>query len=179
MRPREPRRKVLLNARMRLGASWGNARILNISSRGLLIEGESAPPRGSYVEVRRGQHVIVARVIWTDSSRFGLFTQDPLSVEQIVSEPNRAAAPCPGTDAALVERRSAARIQEAHAQRLDASRQAGRAFQFAAMVAFGTSAAVAAYEGVQQSLACPMSQVTAALSHDEAPSCETLVATSR
>ncbi len=165
---------------MRLGASWGNARILNISSRGLLVESADAPQRGSYVEVRRGQHVIVARVVWSDSTRFGLLTQDPLSVEHIVSEPDRAAAPRdPAADAAQVERRFAARLKESQAQRFEISRQAARAFQFAAIAACGTSAAIAGYASVRQSLGCPMSHVSAMLAHQEAPACETLVAGAR
>jgi hypothetical protein len=54
MKTREPRRKVLVGARIRHGLKWDDIRILNVSSRGLCLHSRDAPPRGIYVKLRRG-----------------------------------------------------------------------------------------------------------------------------
>src|SRR3954453_8262022 len=82
---REWRRSVLLKARIRTGAGWSDACILNISSRGMLIHAIRASDRGSIVEVRQGEHVIRARVVWSDGARAGLRADERLPVEQILS----------------------------------------------------------------------------------------------
>ena len=53
-RPRELRRRVVIPARLRTGAQWTDACILNISSRGLLIRTARPVPEGSFVDVRKG-----------------------------------------------------------------------------------------------------------------------------
>ena len=51
---------------MRVGAAWRDARILNLSSRGLMIKAErAAAAAATTLELRRGRHVIIARVMWT------------------------------------------------------------------------------------------------------------------
>src|SRR5512141_1251257 len=100
MKAREPRRKVMLKARLRIGAAWRDACILDLSTRGLMIQANEPLRGGSYIEIRRGQHVIIARVMWTRDRRCGLLTQDPLSTEAIIAEPDRsqAAGPVPPTE---------------------------------------------------------------------------------
>jgi len=63
---------VLVPARLRDGASWSDACILNISSRGMMIHTGRPIRRGCEVELRRGEHMIVARVMWRDGARAGL-----------------------------------------------------------------------------------------------------------
>src|SRR5690349_16447421 len=92
MKQREPRRNVLIRARMRNGPSWADVNIRNISSRGLMVQAASSPPRGSYVELRRGRHAIVARVAWSNGRRFGVQTQDRLDVDAIVAEPDQSSS---------------------------------------------------------------------------------------
>src|SRR5579872_7025211 len=84
-RPRELRRRVVLPARMRAGAQWSDASILNISSRGLMIHSGRAGPTGSTLELRRGSHVIIAKVMWRDGSRAGLRSDARLPMEDILS----------------------------------------------------------------------------------------------
>jgi hypothetical protein len=60
---------VLIEARLRQDRGWTDARILNISRRGLMVRSPAAPLHGTYVEVSRGTHRIVARVVWV--SRIG------------------------------------------------------------------------------------------------------------
>src|SRR3954466_7284207 len=84
-KPRELRRRVVLPARMRIGSAWSDACILNISTRGLLIHTSSAMPSSGVVELRRGEHVIVARVAWREGSRAGLCAEERVPVEEIMT----------------------------------------------------------------------------------------------
>ena len=83
-RPREPRTRVCLPARMRFGTSWTNITILNISSRGLMARADALPSNRSYVEIRRGQNAtIVGKVVWHDDRHFGIRTQDRISLSMM------------------------------------------------------------------------------------------------
>lgn len=163
MKPREPRRKVMIRARMRSGAVWGDINILDISSRGMLIQADSAPSRGAYLEVRRGRHAIIARVVWTNDRRFGVWTQDRLSVEAVIREPDLSGPEARDgrCESPPLERRAPdrRRLGDRHEQ----SRHAGRAFEFLCLAAAGAALAMLAFAFVEQTLAAPLSQVTAAL----------------
>lgn len=161
MKLREVRRRVLIPARMRVGVSWGDVSILDISSRGMLIQAIQAPPRGTYLEVRRGRHVIVARVVWTQDRKFGIFTQDRLSVEAIISEPDRSApeARRPCDDAPPVERR----VQQSSGDRHERSRAAARVIEFGVLGFVAASAAAAGYELVSGALQRPLVEAAGAL----------------
>ena len=52
-----------------------------------MIHSARAGPSGSIVELRRGDLVIVARVVWQDGARVGLQSDDPISVQDILSRP--------------------------------------------------------------------------------------------
>src|SRR5215213_7636016 len=84
-RPRELRRRVLLPARIRTSAGWGDACILNISSRGLLIHSNGKASDDGVVELRHGPLVITARVAWRNGQRIGLASEERLPVDQIVT----------------------------------------------------------------------------------------------
>jgi len=83
--PREVRRRVVLPARLRTGVQWSDTCILNISSRGLMIHSGKPAPKGSLVELRRGEHVIIARIAWRDGARVGLCAEDRVPIEEIMS----------------------------------------------------------------------------------------------
>src|SRR3954469_20277596 len=83
-RNRELRRRVVLPARIRTESGWGDACILNISSRGLLIHSGQAPAEGSTVELRHGVHAVTARVVWSDGPRVGLCANGRLPIEQFL-----------------------------------------------------------------------------------------------
>lgn len=158
MKPREPRRKTLVRARMNAGEAWHDACILNISSSGLGMQAASPPPRGAYLEIRRGLHVIVGRVMWSREHRFGIRAQDRLPVDLLADNPE-AALPqgaCPRP----VERRSARRVRLSAHER---SRNAGRRIEyaFAAVLALCIASFVATE--VHSVLAAPADMVTAAL----------------
>ena len=158
MKPREERQKVMIKARMRSGASWHDVCILNLSLHGAGIQAPEPPERGSYVEIRRGSHVLIARVAWSKGHRAGLRSQDPIFIQSLVAEPNAAAqSKAPGLP---VERRRAPRTVR---QRHDRSRLLGRTMEFACFVIAAGAVALAAFGAVEQALAQPLSQISAAL----------------
>lgn len=83
----------MIKARLRDGALWSDALIINMSSRGLLVRSDQSPNRGSYLEIRRGPYVIVARVVWANADRFGVQTQDIVPSERLMTDPTAAPAP--------------------------------------------------------------------------------------
>jgi hypothetical protein len=149
----------VIGARMRLGVRWSDVCILNLSSRGLMARSADVPQPGSYVEMRRGRHIIVARVVWTDDQRFGAMTQDVLPLDQIVHEPESASAVATGTSPP--ERRQTAR--RATAVRHERTRQISRAMEFGFILFCGLSIGAAGIVSLQQAFARPLSMVSTVL----------------
>jgi hypothetical protein len=149
----------MINARMRDGGSWSDLCILNMSSRGLM--GRSAvPPRpGSFVEVRRGPYVIVARVVWTKEQMFGVSTQDVVPIDDIVANKAIPMAPpggLPPPERRRHRRRPALSLEER-------SGQCARILQFSFITALGCSVAVAGAATLHDALAKPMATIAATL----------------
>lgn len=154
--PRELRRRVMIPARLRNGAQWTDACILNISSRGLLVHSPRGVPQGSTVELRRGEHVIVAQVVWRDGLRIGLQAEDRLPMDEIISL-DRAATLQLTAGVAQGERRKQRRSPAMEA------RLRGRAMEFISVGVIAASLAVTIWSMVEQALARPMAAVAAAL----------------
>ena len=155
-RPRELRRRVLLPARMRMDSSWCDACILNISSRGLMIHVGGGAPNGDTVELRRGHHVIVARVVWRDGSRAGLHSDDRLPVEEILSLSQAPALQLTAAGA-FVDRRKQPRREHEH------SRWRARWLEFASVTVVGAGLAATVFSIVESALSKPMDAVRVAL----------------
>jgi len=157
MKTREPRHKVLVRARMKAGAGWHDACILNISTRGMMLQAADPPGRGSYLEIRRGAQVIVARVMWTRSHRFGIKSQDLLPIDAITADAAPPPTRCADPDG---ERRVNERpTLGAHEQ----SRIRGRVMEYGFAAALAVVVAVFAASEVYQLLARPTSVIAAAL----------------
>ena len=152
-RPRELRRRVVLPARLRLGEIWGDACILNISSRGLLIQAPRGAEQGSLVELRRGEHAILARVIWRLGARAGLRAEECLPVDDILAMGQAPSLQLTSVSGRLIIKR------RTH----DGSRLRGRAIEFAGIVFVAALLAVAGFIMVEQALAKPLALVGAAL----------------
>jgi hypothetical protein len=155
-RPRELRRRVVLPARIRHGASWSDACILNMSSRGLLINTSRPAPAGTEIELRRGDHMIVARVMWRDGAKAGLQADDRLPVEDIMTF-GQAQGLQLTAGGERFERRVQPRLGD---QR---HRWRARALEFAGVVVAGASLASAAVLLVEEAFARPLAAVQAAL----------------
>ena len=155
---------MLIRARMRYGASWKDICILNLSSRGMMVRSSVAPLPGSYVEMRRGSHVIVARVVWANDYKFGVLTQDRLPVDALASG---GAVAKPIADIP-VERRATPRRPNRLDDRHAASRLIGRLLEYGFILIVGVSAAVGGFVTVQEAFASPLAVISNALSGEEA-----------
>jgi hypothetical protein len=164
MKSREPRRKVLVRTRIRSGAAWYDASILNISSRGMLLQAADPPVRGSYLELRRGALVIVAKVMWRESRRFGVKTQDELPIQAIV---DNVAVQELGEGVRLGDRRRQERLRLPADQR---SRQQGRIIEYGFAMALSVALSIFAAAQVYSMLASPLAAVGDALTGGTAPS---------
>lgn len=156
-RPRELRRRVVIPARLRTGAQWTDACILNISSRGLLIRTARPVPEGSFVEVRKGDHAITARVAWRSGGRVGLHSDERLPVEEIMSSSSAQALRLVAEHGKFVERRRQPRA------RSDDARLRGRAIEFVGIGGLVLALALSIWGMAQQALAVPLERVEAAL----------------
>jgi hypothetical protein len=156
-RPRELRRRVMLPARVRVGASWSDACILNISSRGLMIRLPNRVDEGSVVEIRRGDHAILARVVWRKGGQAGLQADERLPVEEIMTLAQASALQVTAADSLAMERRRKPRPGH------EDSRLRGRAMQFIGTLAIAAALSVAAGSMVHRALAQPLALVGAAL----------------
>lgn len=144
---------------MRVGASWSDARILNLSTRGMMIQSGTVPQRGNYLEIRRGQHVVVARVVWSEAQRFGVQTQDPVCADALIQDAvsNSTTAHC---GSSVAERRSLPRpARECH----EASRNRGRVMEFATLAVLGVASAFLFFATIDELLGRPLSALEAAL----------------
>jgi len=159
MEPREPRNKVLVKARMQCGAQWRDVCILNYSAHGLGMACDAAPPHGTYLEIRRGPYIIVARVAWVRGHRFGARTQDPVSHVAIVGKvaPAGRSADCGGP----VERRLAPRAVKAPIRH--ESRHLGRAMEFGSVVLALAAGAAALGQSAHLALAAPIARIVSVL----------------
>src|SRR5205823_4088373 len=113
--------------------------------------------QGSTVELRRGDHVIVARVVWRDGARVGLRTDERLPVEEIISLEQAQVLRLTGVHAAVAERRTRRRAAVVDA------RLRGRAMEFVSVGIIAASMAVTVWSMAEQALARPMAAVAAAL----------------
>ena len=156
-RPRELRRRVVLPARLRTGTQWSDTCILNISSRGLMIHSGRPLSQGNFVELRRGDHVIVARVVWRDGARVGLHSDERLPVGEIISFSATQTLRLIAADGAVIERRKRPRPAS------DDARLRGRTLQFAATAAIAASLAISVWIMAERAFARPFGLVVNAL----------------
>lgn len=164
MERREPRLSILIQSEVRSDATWRNAWIFNLSTRGMALQASSPPARGTYIEVRRGQHTIVARVVWVNGARFGVRSQDPVPVEAMLCNLEPLKAVC--RDARDRQGAKRTRAVPSISCQHEKSRMTGRAFEFACLVALGGSAALVAVGLCKQALERPLASLGAALAQD-------------
>lgn len=163
MKPRESRKKVLLRARMRAGATWSDACIVNASSRGFGMQSAQPPTRGTFVEVRKGHHCIVARVVWASGHRFGVRTQDLIDLHAITAEGvsgNKQRSENIEAQAAPVRAKD---LPERSDQTAERSRFLARSMEHAWVALAALTAAVFLFDGLQQAFAKPMSRIISGL----------------
>lgn len=141
---------------MRVGQRWLNACILNISSRGLLVQANGIET-GSTIELRRGEHVIVARVVWREGGKAGLRSEERLSVDDISTVDRPGSLQLTAPPGASAERRREPR------PRRDESRARGRLLEFVGTTAIGICLSAAVLMMIGQAAAKPLAMVKSAL----------------
>lgn len=167
-RPREERRTISLNARLRFDDGWRDVTIGNVSSRGLMLRGSALPQRGTFIEVRHHNLCIVGRVVWSQGLRAGVRTQDLVDVPTLIGSPTARIRK------ADLERRRVSKTLKGRApalssvDRAEASRRFGRIFEWSAIAAGGALLAIGAADAAFSALEAPMGKVREALqqSHD-------------
>lgn len=155
----------MIAARLHDGRGWYDANVLNISARGLMLQVAEPPPRGAYIEIRRGAHVIVGRVIWTTADRFGARAQDRLEIDSLIANSSTARQVTQAAPDVPFERRTQPRpdhLQWRHAR----NQQKGRALQFAVIVGFSFALAACAYTAVADTLSRPLKEIGLQLGTD-------------
>lgn len=165
MKHRDPRRKTLVQARIQHGAARQNVSILDISSRGMLMQSVTPPECGAYVEIQRGRQVIVARVVWTNHQRFGVRTQDDLIFADLLQSPSGPASaqePAQNPDPSP-SHHAAQRKHSATSAAYNRSRHLSRATEFVSIAMVGAIAATMAIGAVVEALASPMLKILTAL----------------
>ena len=156
LKPREERQRVMLPARMRSISGWSDACILNISRRGLLVYSKGSAQPGSFVEIRRGGQLVVARVVWRRNQRIGLHSPDPVRVEDIITAKTAASAVQSSAAQRTVERRLVPRDHQ-H------SRHRARAIEFMTIVLTATALVGAAVATVEDAFVTPLAAVRTVL----------------
>ena len=159
---REPRRTVILKARMRDGDGWRAVTICNISSRGLMAKCPAPPAKGGYIEVRHRSVCIVGRVVWSQGSRFGIRTQDKIDIAGLL-DASAQKGNGTGEAAGTAERRSTARPDPDLSARIAASRHFARAFDWSIIVLACVVGASFIFGAASTALKAPMQKVAAAL----------------
>lgn len=154
MKAREPRRKVVVPARLNAGPKWVDAVILNVSSRGMLVRSDTPMAVGTYVDLRRGRQVIIGRAVWIDGNQFGVLAQDRIDIEALLGELSRPSS----ADGPRPERRADPQRASgmSASQRADRNWQLGALFQYvvmgAAVLAAAGYAAMIVHDLLSQSL---------------------------
>ena len=120
----------------------------------------AAPACGSYLELRRGQHVIVVRVVWSDGLQFGAQAQSRLVPSDVIEGGSPPASPAGQTAGAMTERRLLPRVQE---QSHEQSRWRARGLEYMGIAAFAAVLAFLAYDASQQALARSLAAVDSSL----------------
>jgi hypothetical protein len=161
-RQREPRKPVRVPVRLKDDAGWCDAQIVNVSERGLMAMCAEPPPRGSYVEIRRGGYVMVGHVAWTADDRFGARVRERIVLDDLLRPvvPGRTSQR-PGAECEVRVRTPRAPTLE---ERAAASARFARAFDFAAVAIAASVMAVLATTVVTAVFSEPLVKVERVLS---------------
>lgn len=160
--PREERRTVFVTCRMRDDSGWSDMTICNLSSRGLMAKCNAAPPRGSFIEIRRGGLSIVGQVRWSRDNRVGIRTQEMIDVSSLLGGG-------PVTDAPQADRRARPREDRgAHSRPTpvvleERSRRLSRLFDWLVIAVVGIGFAVLVATQVYSVISAPLDRTKTAL----------------
>jgi hypothetical protein len=162
---REPRRIVLVTGRMRHDSGWTDLTICNLSAHGLMAKCAKPPPRGTFVEVRRGTVCIVGQVRWAYAGRLGIRTQERIDIAGLLGD--APAASGQGADDRRQVQRSRSPGGEGRSSPSGAleerSRRWARRFDWLVVATVGIVSAGLLVAQVHSTLSRPLAQARAAL----------------
>jgi hypothetical protein len=150
-KPRDRRQRIIVPARMNAGGRELPVMILNVSQRGVLASSSTPPPRGHYVEIRKGGVVIIGRVAWSGNQVFGVRTQDDIDFSSLTGirsagRPDNAAKVSGKDDAATLRRTDKAGSLSAYDQSRIVSSRMTYVSSFIVSCAVAAAAGALAYE---------------------------------
>ena len=145
-------KELSVPCRINVGGKWSSGCIHELSDKGMLVSSSEPPPLGTYVDIRRGTLVIIGRVVWTGGNRFGVRTQDPISLATLLSEPVLQHRP------KAIDRRSVSRADTTRriAERSVQSRHRSSTVEFICIAILGASVAGFAAISSYRALATPL-----------------------
>lgn len=153
-------KELSVPCRMNVDGRWSNGCIHDVSDKGLLVSSSEPPILGTYVDIRRGTLVIIGRVVWNGGSRFGVRTQDPVSLAALLSEPVMKHRPTDADRRALRREHATRRIVD----QTDLSKRRASAFQFICLAIIGVGIACCAALSCYQTLVAPFGTTVDVLS---------------
>lgn len=157
MRKRDQRIATRARARLKHGLSWSDVVVRNISRRGLMLEASNPPACGTFVELRRGDSVLIGQVRWVQDNRCGVLVQDRIDPSAFLAARDAPRSWRPGD----AERRGPTRPSAAqHLARSHAVARVGQWLGVAAVTLVGTYVIVSA---AHSALARPIAKVEQAL----------------
>ena len=147
VKPRGPRGKISIPARMRSEEPITDVWIRNVSSRGMRIQADHPPRRGSYVELTLPNLEVVGRVVWTVGCNFGVHLTERIDIDALIKglpPPPPRLANHGDRPEGLPERRGAARTEDqlARSRHIASLLQYGALTVFAVLAGFGILAVV-------------------------------------
>ncbi len=153
---------------MRAGGAWIDVCIRNLSSRGLLVQAADPPEAGTYVEILRGDQIIIGRTMWAKDRRFGVHSQARIDIDALIREPVTAHGPLIAhpDGKPIQDRRSDIRrpAPVPLGQQLEKSRRMAAMLQFGVVTLAGFAAAIFTASAVHDILSVPLRIVAAHLS---------------
>ncbi len=147
---------------MRRESGWSDVTICNLSSRGLMARCENAPPRGAFIEVRRGASCIVGQVRWSHGTFFGVQARERIDIPSVIEPTAREKAPneerrsLPRDDAAARGKARTVRTEEQ-------SRRWAHMFEWLTIAAIGIGLAALVASEVYSVFSAPLTEVREAL----------------
>jgi hypothetical protein len=160
---REQRRVVFVSCRLRDDSGWSDMTICNLSSHGLMARCKAPPPRGAFIEVRRGGVSVVGQVRWSRDNQVGIRTQERIDILSLVDDASAQDGERHADRRAASRKDGATQAKPTPAALGARSRRWSRLFDRAVITSVGIVSAVLLAQQVHSLLAAPLEQARAAM----------------
>ena len=148
---------------MRTGIGWSDATIRNLSAGGMMLQTPHPLRRSQFVEVARGRHRVVGRIVWSADSVCGLQAREQVDIAGLLAPADNRPEGRSG------DRRVCRRLEGGGGRRAPAFADSiallpllGRAFERALLVAALASVSIVAVGSALAAADAPVEEVRAA-----------------